>query len=76
MQRGEISKDVGERLLDDVRVKLDRALTDEWTVTEPARTGFTPYWRQQLETVRLDDGGEDIQTDASRRNDSSERGDR
>ena len=74
VQRGEISKDVGERLLDDVKVDLDRALTDEWSVTE--LTGFTPYWRQQLETVGLDEVGKDIQTDASRRNDRSERGDR
>ncbi|KYH24213.1 K(+)/H(+) antiporter NhaP2 [Halalkalicoccus paucihalophilus] len=76
IQRGEISKDVGERLLDDVKVELDRTLTDEWTVPEPTPTGFTPYWRQQLETVRPENVGEGIETDTSRSDDGSEPADR
>ncbi|MFC7203058.1 cation:proton antiporter [Haloferax namakaokahaiae] len=52
VQRGEIRSDVGERLLADVDVELDRVLTDEWTIEKPHPAGYTPYWRRQLEKVR------------------------
>ncbi|WP_411966049.1 cation:proton antiporter [Haloferax sp. YSMS24] len=54
IQRGEISNDVGERLLEDVTVELERVLTDEWTTEEPLPGGYTPYWRRQLERVGVE----------------------
>lgn len=71
IQRGDISGDVGDRLLDDVKAKLDHVLTDEWTVTEPTPTDFTPYWRRELEGVPLDDGIAKIQTGTSRPDDGT-----
>ena len=64
IQRGEINRDVGERLLADVEVELDRVQADRWTVEDPTPPGFTPYWRKQLAKVDLGDGG-DSQTDTS-----------
>ncbi|KAB1185390.1 MULTISPECIES: sodium:proton antiporter [Haloferax] len=52
--RGEISKDIGERLLADVEVELNRILTEETGVERPTPTGFKPYWREQLEKVGLE----------------------
>ncbi|WP_410767354.1 cation:proton antiporter [Haloferax sp. DFSO60] len=53
IQRGEISSDVGERLLGDVESELDRVLTDEWTIEDQLPPGYTPYWRQQLKKTRV-----------------------
>ncbi|WP_089868412.1 cation:proton antiporter [Halogranum rubrum] len=57
MQRGDIGSDVGERLLADVQVELDRVLTEVWSVEEPLPPQFDPYWRRQLAKagVSLDD---------------------
>ncbi|WP_266082001.1 cation:proton antiporter [Haladaptatus caseinilyticus] len=75
IQRGEISKDVGERLLADVEVELDRVQADRWTVEEPTPPGFTPYWRKQLGKVDLGDGAA-TQTGTSQPEDRSREGGR
>ncbi|KAB1190583.1 sodium:proton antiporter [Haloferax sp. MBLA0076] len=62
MQRGEISDDVGERLLDDVKVELDRVLSDEWTIEDPTPDGFTPYWRRELNRVGVEVRRDDHET--------------
>ncbi|KAB1190691.1 MULTISPECIES: sodium:proton antiporter [Haloferax] len=60
IQRGEISNDVGSRLLDDVKVELDRVMSDEWTLEEPTTPEYRPYWRQQLKKVGVEaDSGDD-----------------
>ncbi|CQR52114.1 MULTISPECIES: cation:proton antiporter [Haloferax] len=53
IKRGEISQEVGDRLLRDVEADIDHALSDEGTVPGP-RPGRDPYWRHQLEQVGLD----------------------
>ncbi|WP_416841357.1 cation:proton antiporter [Haloferax sp. DFSO52] len=60
IQRGEISRDVGELLLEDVKAELERVLSDEWTLQEPTIPGYSPYWRQQLEKVGIDSDNNDI----------------
>ncbi|WP_042662147.1 sodium:proton antiporter [Haloferax sp. ATB1] len=52
IKRGEISQEVGDRLLRDVEADIDRALADEGT--PGPRPGRDPYWRHQLEQVGLD----------------------
>ncbi|WP_231727954.1 cation:proton antiporter, partial [Haloferax profundi] len=59
IQRGEISGDVGERLLNDVKVELDRVMSDEWTLEDPTPDGFTPYWRRELHRVGVEVGRDD-----------------
>ncbi|MHB9288199.1 cation:proton antiporter [Halobacteriales archaeon Cl-PHB] len=57
MQRGEVSTEVGERLLADVEAKLDRLETPDWSLDRPTPPGYTQYWRERLAEVDLETDG-------------------
>jgi CPA1 family monovalent cation:H+ antiporter len=72
IQRGEISKSVGEQLLEDVEADIDRVLTDEWRL--PSKPGDNPYWRQQLEKVGVDAERYENRVDVSESGDTTDSG--
>ena len=55
MRTGVISDDVGERLLEEVNLKLDRVDAGDSTVTEdPDREGYVEFWRTRASEYGLD----------------------
>ena len=58
IRSGAIASDVGERLIQETDLKLDRVRSGETTVHE-SREGYTEFWRQRAEEFGLDvDGGD------------------
>ena len=56
MRRGVISDDVGERLIEEVDLKLDRVRSGETTVEERGE-GYEEFWRRRAEAFGLEVGG-------------------
>lgn len=75
IQQGRISTDVGDRLLADVKVELDRVSSGEHQREEPGIWRESPYWRQQLERVGIATAGDfSRSSDPSVSQDSDESG--
>jgi CPA1 family monovalent cation:H+ antiporter len=53
VRQGVISDDVGERLLEEVDIKLDRVLSGQSTVRE-TEEGYEEFWRQRVQEFGLD----------------------
>jgi monovalent cation:H+ antiporter, CPA1 family len=55
MRSGVVSDDVGERLLEEVDLKLDRVDAGESTVrSDPEKEGYEEFWRMRLDEYGLD----------------------
>jgi len=54
MRAGVVSDDVGERLLDEVDIKLDRLQAGESTVAGRGSEGYEEFWRRRVEAFGLD----------------------
>jgi len=54
MRAGVVSDDVGERLLDEVDLKLDRVHAGESTVAGRGSEGYEEFWRRRAEAFGLD----------------------
>ena len=59
MRSGIVSDDVGERLLDEVDIKLDMVHAGESTVRGEGAEGYEEFWRQRAEAFGLDVDGAD-----------------
>ena len=54
MRAGVVSDDVGERLLDEVDIKLDRVHAGESTVAGRGSEGYEEFWRRRAEAFGID----------------------
>jgi CPA1 family monovalent cation:H+ antiporter len=62
MQSGVVSDDVGERLLDEISLKLDRVYAGESTVRDdPDEEGYEEFWRRRAREFGLAAGGEPVE---------------